>query len=108
MTQNNQNTQVMQLKKFKEDTVDAVLAQVDQYQELGALVLPADYSAANALKAFNMLRPINCPIVIFSPLINQRANVPSKAEISSAIPAWCCVIFSINVSSNKKLLKRLE
>lgn len=54
MAQNNTpapNNQVAKLKKFQEETVNKVLEQVKQFQEMDALHLPQDYSPANALKA---------------------------------------------------------
>lgn len=55
MTQKNNtpaaNSQVAQLKKFQEETVNKVLDQVKQFEEMGALDLPDNYSPANALKA---------------------------------------------------------
>jgi len=45
------NNQVAKLKKFQEETVNKVLDQVKQFQQMDALHLPKDYSPANALKA---------------------------------------------------------
>jgi len=46
------------LKKFQEETVSLVLNQIKDFEENGALDLPKDYSAANALKAawFSLLK----------------------------------------------------
>ena len=43
--------QATKLKAFQEITVGKVLAQVTEMQQVGAIDLPSDYSAANALKA---------------------------------------------------------
>lgn len=43
--------QAVKLKAFQEITVGKVLTQVTEMQQAGAIDLPADYSAANALKA---------------------------------------------------------
>ena len=45
------NNQVAKLKKFQEETVNKVLDQVKQFEQMDALHLPQDYSPANALKA---------------------------------------------------------
>ena len=46
-----QQTQAGKLKAFQEQTISKVLNQVKEMQEVGAIDLPSDYSAANALKA---------------------------------------------------------
>lgn len=46
-----QQTQAVKLKQFQEQTITKVLTQVSEMKEAGLIDLPADYSAANALKA---------------------------------------------------------
>ena len=46
-----QTTAAGQLKKFQEETINAVLMQVKSLDEKGGLHLPADYSPGNALKS---------------------------------------------------------
>jgi recombination protein RecT len=46
-----QNQQVVQQKKFQEQTVDTVLSRVKEFQSAGMIRLPADYSPENALKS---------------------------------------------------------
>jgi recombination protein RecT len=51
LAQQPQQTQAVRLKQFQEQTISKVLNQVKEMQEIGAIDLPKDYSAANALKA---------------------------------------------------------
>ena len=51
LPQKTSDTVATQLKKFQEETVNAVLMQVESLNEKGGLHLPADYSAGNALKS---------------------------------------------------------
>jgi recombination protein RecT len=45
------NTAVQTMKKVQEETVNAVLARVSEFQKNGQLTLPKDFSPENALKA---------------------------------------------------------
>jgi recombination protein RecT len=49
MTQ--EKSQLQQIKKVQEETVNAVLIRVNEFQNNGQLTLPKDYSPENALKA---------------------------------------------------------
>jgi recombination protein RecT len=66
---------VAKLKQFQEETVNKVLAQVKEFQEVGALDLPTDYSPANALKA------------AWFALLNQKGNVLETCTNTSIVNA---------------------
>lgn len=70
-------TKEVQLKVFQEQTVNKVLKQVTEMQEVGAIDLPGDYSVPNALKA-----------AWFTLMVTEDRN--KKPVIETCTPASIC------------------
>lgn len=79
------------------DIVEGVLAKVNQFEELGQLILPKDYSAANALKAAYLIL-IDMEV---GPNGNKKKVLEATTKVSQANALLKMVTLALNPTKNQ-------